>query len=98
MTAKGKVVSSVPPVGRPPRTNIDWDGAALRARSTGKPVLAAQHVRHSLVQSVRQRNRAPFVQHDGRIVVMLRNSKVEGGVRYGDVYFTWEPTTTEEGE
>jgi len=36
------------------------------------------------------------VQDTGHIVVAVRNSTVEAdGIRYGDVYFTWQPTAKE---
>lgn len=91
---KGKIVPSVPPVSRA-KSTFDWDTPAQLARMTGQPVLAAEHVRISRIKSVRQYNRPPFLTSEGRIVVEMRNSSVDDadGERYGDVYFTWEPTT-----
>lgn len=92
---KGKVVGAVPPVSRA-RSTIDWDSPALLAKMTGQPVLAATDIRNTRVKAVRQYTRAPFITPEGRIVVELRNSHInpDDGERYGDVYFTWEPTPT----
>lgn len=97
MTPKGKTVNktvnSVPPARQ---RDIDWDSMATLAKMTGKPVLAATHLRNSRVKSVRQYTRPPFVTDEGRIVVELRNSRREAdGERWGDVYLRWEPTTTD---
>ena len=94
MTNKGRVVREVPPRAGHNLQRIDWDGAAVLAKLAGAPVLAAEHVRDSRVKSVRQYTRPPFVTDEGKIIIEMRNSKVEDGVRYGDVYFRWEPTTT----
>lgn len=92
---EGQVVRKIPPVSRPARTTIEWDASARLAKLTKQPVLAATHVRNTLVKSVRQRQRPPFVTDEGRIIVKLRNSTIEDGVRYGDVYFEWEPNQEE---
>lgn len=93
MTPKGKIVNAVPPARA--RPGIDWDSMAKLAKMSGQPVLAAKHVRNSLVKSVRQYTRPPFITDEGRIIVELRNSKREpDGERWGDVYLRWEPTTT----
>jgi hypothetical protein len=96
MTKDGKIFDQLPPVSRPHKSKINWTEAAEVARLTGSPVLAAKHVKHSLVQSVRQYSKPPFVTDEGRIIVNLRNSTVEKGVRYGDVFFTWQPNEPKE--
>lgn len=89
---KGKIVDEVP---RPRATAIDWDACAVLARETGLPVLAAKHLKNTRIKSVRQYTRPPFVTEQGRIIIEMRNSRVEkDGQRYGDVYLRWEPTTT----
>lgn len=90
---KGKIVSQIPGARKSP---IDWDGPAMLAKLSGQPVLAATHIRDSLIKSVRQYKRPPFVEDDGRIVVEMRNSQTDtDGMRYGDVYFRWESTKKE---
>jgi hypothetical protein len=93
---QGKLVGKLPP--RASRgEDYDWDTAALLAvQHPGDAVLAASHVPESRVKSVRGYTRHPFVQDIGHIVVAVRNSTVEpDGIRYGDVYFQWEPTEKE---
>lgn len=94
---KGKVVNAVPPARNRRGPHIDWDSAAALARLSGQPVLAAEHVRNTRIKSVRQYTRPPFVTDEGRIVIEMRNSSIDekDGERYGDVYFTWEPTKKE---
>ena len=90
---QGKLVGKLPP--RASRgEDYDWDAAAiLAAQHPDEAVLAANHVPESRVKSVRGYTRRPFVQDTGHIVVAVRNSTVEAdGIRYGDVYFTWQPT------
>jgi hypothetical protein len=94
---KGKLVGKLPP--RASRgEDYDWDAAAiLAATHPDEAVLAATHVPESRVKSVRGYTRRPFITEAGRIAVAVRNSTVEAdGIRYGDVYFTWE-NTQEEG-
>lgn len=89
---QGKLVGKMPP--RALRgEDYDWDGAAnLAIAHPDEAVLAATHVPESRVKSVRGYTRAPFVQDNGRIIIAVRNSTVEAdGIRYGDVYFQWEP-------
>jgi hypothetical protein len=86
-----KLVGKLPP--RASRgEDYDWDAAAiLAAKHPDESVLAATHVPESRVKSVRGYTRHPFIQTTGRIAVAVRNSTVEAdGIRYGDVYFTWE--------
>ena len=90
---KGKIVKQVPGARKSP---IDWDGSAMLAKLSGQPVLAATHVKDTMIKSVRQYNRPPFVEDDGRIIVEMRNSKTDSsGVRYGDVYLRWESSKKE---
>jgi hypothetical protein len=91
-----KLVGKLPP--RASRgEDYDWDGAAILAAShPTEAVLAAEHVPESRVKSVRGYTRAPFHTATGRIAVAVRNSTVEAdGIRYGDVYFTWEESQKE---
>jgi hypothetical protein len=93
---KGKLVGKLPP--RASRgEDYDWDAAAiLAATHPDEAVLAATHVPESRVKSVRGYTRRPFITEAGRIAVAVRNSTVEAdGIRYGDVYFTWEYTQEE---
>jgi hypothetical protein len=49
-------------------------------------------VRESLIKSVRQRTRPPFIDHLGYIEVNARNGARDDQGRYAaDVYFTWVP-------
>jgi hypothetical protein len=92
-----KLVGKLPP--RASRgEDYDWDGAArLAANHPTEAVLAAEHVPESRVKSVRGYTRSPFHTATGHIAVAVRNSTVEAdGIRYGDVYFTWQ-TNEEEG-
>jgi len=92
MTNKGKVVREVPKVNRASRSKYDWDTPARLAKLSGQPVLAGEHISDSLVKSLRQRERAPFRDHEGHMKIQLRNSKIEDdGIRYGDVYMQWVP-------
>jgi hypothetical protein len=92
---KGKIVNKVPPVSRA-KSTIDWDTPAQLAKLSGQTVLAKQDVRISRITSLRGYTRPPFVDDDGRIIVDMRNSYTgEDGVRYGDVYLTWEPKQKE---
>lgn len=94
---EGKVVRDVPKPTRVSKYGINWDHHANLARLTKQPVLAGTHIRNTQVKSLRQYNRAPFVDETGRIVIKLRNSHIEeDGLRYGDVYFEWEPTEKKE--
>jgi len=93
---KGKLVGKLPP--RASRgEDYDWDAAALLAvQHPDEAVLAATHVPESRVKAVRGYKRKPFVSDTGHIMVAVRNSAVEAdGIRYGDVYFLWEPTQKE---
>lgn len=89
---QGKVIDEIPSVSRGSKHKINWDHPAHLALITGKPVLAGEHIPETTVKSLRQYNRWPFKHATGRIRVKLRNSKIEAnGIRYGDVYFEWEP-------
>jgi hypothetical protein len=92
---KGKIVGELPK--RRGKMSHDWEGMArLAQQNPGKAVLAATHVPESTTKSVRVYRRKPFVQPDGKIVVNVRNSRIEAdGVRYGDVYMTWVPNEQE---
>ncbi|APX01170.1 hypothetical protein BWQ92_05005 [Arthrobacter sp. QXT-31] len=80
----------------PPRANrgedYNWDAMALLAiQHPDKWVLAAEHVPESRVKSLRGYTRHPFRQETGRIIIAVRNSAVEAdGIRYGDVFLTWQ--------
>lgn len=96
MPNKGKVVGAIPKVTRVSKSRIDWDTPAKLAKMSGQPVLAGEHIRNTLVKSLRQYDRPPFKDSTGHIAVLLRNSKVEAdGNRYGDVYMQWIPNEKE---
>jgi hypothetical protein len=92
---EGNTVKGVPPRRAWNRmTDIKWEDHAQTAKATGEAVLAATHIPESRAKSVRKYTNPPFVQDDGRIKVSIRNSIVEDdGVRYGDVYLTWQKAT-----
>lgn len=97
MVNKGKVVGAIPKVTRIGRSKYDWDTPARLAKMSGQPVLAGEHIRNSLVKSLRQYDRPPFVTDEGHIEINLRNSSIdEQGVRHGDVYMQWVPNQKEE--
>lgn len=103
MTEKkvGEIVDAIPARKRESKYNNNWDRFAELARSTGKPVLAGVNIRNTTVKSLRQYTRPPFVTNEGRIIISLRNSEIgEDGERYGDIYMSWESTTssTKEGK
>lgn len=93
MDEVGSFVSALPPSRGGIRGEIDWDAYALRARrQPGRPLLVARGVRESLIKSVRQRTRPPFIDHLGYIEVNARNGARDDQGRYAaDVYFTWVP-------
>lgn len=93
---EGKFAPELPPPSR--ISAADWVVLAKKARQRpGKPMLAATNVRYSTIKGLMQRTRPPFVQDDGRIRVNMRNSSLdEDGVRYGDVWMTWEPRKGDE--
>lgn len=91
-----KVVAELPAPRRVSKYKINWDDYAETARLLGQPVLAGRHIKESQAKAIRLYNRPPFVTPEGRIRVHLRDSQVEDGVRYGDVYLTWEPATPKE--
>jgi hypothetical protein len=94
---KGIVLDELPPARR--RPDYDWDSVANTAKENpGKPVLAYEDVPLSRIASVRQRRRPPFVEDGGRIIVTMRDSYEADHTRYGNVFFTWEPTTTTKEE
>lgn len=93
---EGKTVSAIPAPTRVSKYGINWDKYVEIAKMTGQPVLAGHNVRESQVKSMRQYTRPPFIQEDGHVVIALRNSKVESGVRTGDVYFEWVSTQKKE--
>jgi len=95
MPRVGTVSDTLPPSGRVVGGH-DWDALAKKAkRIAPKSLLAAENVRYSLIKSVKQYTRAPFRTAQGYIQVNMRNSYVEDGVRYGNVWFTWMPYENE---
>jgi hypothetical protein len=97
MANKGKVVSAIPAPTRVSKSRIDWDTPARLAKMSGQPVLAGEHIRNTLVKSLRQYDRPPFKTDEGHIAVILRNSSIEDdGQRYGDVYMQWVPNDKKE--
>ncbi|ALY10608.1 hypothetical protein FDH86_gp073 [Arthrobacter phage Tank] len=97
----GKVVRSVPPARRANHIVKDFDASAELARKSGHPVLAAEGIRITRVNSLRQYTREPYVTDKGRVVITTRNSRVDetDGRKYVDMYFEWqaaESTTKKE--
>lgn len=98
MSTKGKILDALPPVS-PRRSKLDWDTPALTARvNPGKAVLAGEKVRVGQISSIRGYNRPPFHDDGGDIQISMRNSYVDDGVRYGDVYFTFIPKQKDSDE
>lgn len=90
MNTKGKILDKVPTTRR--RSRIDWDTPALTARAhPGMAVLAAEKVRVGQISSLRGYTRAPFHDETGDIQISMRDSYVENGVRWGNVWFVFEP-------
>lgn len=97
----GKVVRTVPPARRANHIVKDFDASAELARKSGQPVLAAEGVKITRVNSLRQYTREPYVTDKGRIVITTRNARLDAtdGRKYVDMYFEWKPadtTTTKE--
>lgn len=98
MSTKGKILDELPAV-TPRRTKQDWDTPALTARlHPGKAVLAGENVRVGQISSIRGYNRPPFHDDAGDIQISMRNSHVEGNVRFGDVYFVFVPKQKDSDE
>ena len=93
MEEVGSFVTQLPPSRAGVRGEVDWDAYAMRARrQPGRPLLVARGVRESLIKSVRQRDRSPFIDASGRILVNARNgARDEAGKYVADVYFVWRP-------
>ncbi len=88
--SKGKVLSELPSRNFPNRAREDWDEFAVLAQEhPGQPVLAATHLKRTQIESVKTYRRPPYYTERGNIRVNFRNSVVEDGVRYGDMYFTF---------
>lgn len=98
---EGNAITAIPAPTRGFRSGIDWDHPANMARNTGKPVLAGKKVRISQINAIRQYDRPAFKDSTGHIAVTMRNSSIEEGVRYGDIYFEWisnNPITPKESK
>lgn len=97
MNTEGKILDELPPTRR--RTRVDWDTPGLTARANpGKVILAAEKVRAGQISSVRGYTRAPFHDDAGDIEISMRNSYLENGIRFGDVYFKFVPKTPDADE
>jgi hypothetical protein len=92
---EGKIVNAIPAPSRVSKYRINWDEFVEVAKLAKSPVLAGSNIRETQVKSMRQYTRYPFVQEDGHVHIALRNSKIENGVRMGDVYFQWIPNEKE---
>ncbi len=91
MSTKGKILDALPPV-TARKSKLDWDTPALTARlNPGKAVLAGEKVRVGQISSIRGYTRPPFHDDAGDIQISMRNSFVENGIRYGDVFFVFVP-------
>lgn len=93
---EGKIVNAIPKPSRVSKYRINWDEYVDIAKLMKSPVLAGSNIRETQVKSMRQYTRHPFVQEDGHVHIALRNSKIENGVRVGDVYFQWIPNQKEQ--
>jgi len=93
---EGKIVNAIPAPSRVNKYKINWDEFVDIAKLAKSPVLVGRNIRETQVKALRQRTRHPYVQEDGHVAIALRNSEVENGVRTGDVYFEWIPTTKKE--
>lgn len=92
---ENRIVEAVPPRGRANPSTRHFDDMAGVAKLTGKPVLVGEHMPLSRISSIRQYKKAPFVTDEGRIIIQMRNSSVEDGKRYGDLYFEWESNSAD---
>lgn len=96
MDTKGKILDALPPV-TARKSKQDWDTPALMAQANpGKAVLAGEKVRVGQISSIRGYTRPPFKTEAGEIQISMRNSYVEDGIRYGDVYFVFVPKGSDE--
>lgn len=93
---EGKIVNAIPAPSRVSKYKINWDEYVEVAKLAKSPVLAGSNIRETQVKSMRLYTRPPFVQEDGRVKIALRNSRIENGVRIGDVYFEWVPNEKKE--
>jgi hypothetical protein len=98
MDTKGKILDALPPVA-PRRSKQDWDTPALMARANpGKAILAGEKVRVGQISSIRGYNRPPFKDDAGDIQISMRNSYIEDGIRFGDVFFVFVPKQKDSDE
>lgn len=93
---EGKIVNAIPAPSRVSKYRINWDEYVDIAKLAKSPVLAGSNIRETQVKSMRLYTRPPFVQEDGHVKIALRNSRIENGVRIGDVYFQWVPNDKKE--
>lgn len=96
MKNEGKIVNAIPAPSRVSKYKINWDEFVDIAKLAKSPVLAGKNIRETQVKSMRLYTRHPFIQDDGRVKIALRNSRIENGVRLGDVYFVWVPNEKKE--
>lgn len=86
----------------PPRANgssrVDLyglDAMAIKARERpGVPMLAGKDIPYRYTNSLRVRNRDPYITAEGRIKVSIKTVKEvpeNPADRVVDTYFTWEP-------
>ena len=90
----GQFVSSAPRVRvtRGRRNEYQFEDMAWRAQEhPNETLLAAVHVPVNRIKAVRMYVGDPFTNDHGHIKIEMRNSKIEAGVRFGDVYMTWVP-------
>jgi hypothetical protein len=91
--SQGKVVGKLPPSGS---LNTTWDSSVhLAQQHPNEAVEVATDINVVTINSVRQYvKRAPYTTPDGHIEVSCRGSvQKDDGKRYGNMYFTWIPTT-----
>lgn len=98
MSTKGKILDALPPV-KARKAKLDWDTPALTARiHPGKAILAGEKVRVGQISSIRGYTRPPFHDDAGDIQISMRNSYIENGIRYGDVFFVFIPKEADAAE
>lgn len=91
---KGKLVDEIPEPASREKDGMNWDELAELAKANpGKPVEAEDEFPSSRVRALRMRNRPPFIDETGEIVVSHRNTYIreDDGRRWGTVYLTWVP-------
>lgn len=92
---EGNIVGDLPKPSRSSKSKYeDLDAKArLAQENPGQAVKAATNMQETVVKTLRQAKRPPYVQAGGTMKISMRNSEVNEmtGKRIGDIYFVWEP-------